>query len=173
MKDKRSLRHLGGKRYRESPGLTYDEIEPGAVIEHRPGRTVIEADNIWLSNLAMNPSPLHIDAAYAAETQWHQPLVSSLVTFSIVNAMSVASLSMRAIANLGWDAVRMTAPVFVGDTLYAESTVLSKRPSKSDPSRGVVRFATRGLKSDGTEVMHCERSILMAVVPEGLTEEYF
>jgi len=173
MIDKRSLRHLGQNRYRESPGLSYAEIEPGAVIEHRPGRTVIEADNVWLSTLAMNPSPLHIDAEYAARTQWGKPLVSSLVTFSIINAMSVASLSMRAIANLGWDAVRMSAPVFVGDTLYAESEVLTKRLSASDPTRGIIRFATRGLKADGTVVMRCERSILMTAFPEDATEEYF
>ena len=137
MMDKRSLRSLGANRYRESPGLDYNDIEPGTVIEHRPGRTVIEADNLWMSNLVMNPSPLHIDAEYAAQTQWEKPLVSSLVTFSIINAMSVSSLSMRGIANLGWDDVRMTAPVFVGDTLYAESEILSKRLSQSNPEQGI------------------------------------
>lgn len=173
MMELRGLRPIEANRYRESPGLTYAEIEPGIVIEHRPGRTVIEADNVWLSNLAMNPSPLHIDADYAARTPWGKPLVSSLVTFAIVNAMTVNSLSMRAIANLGWDEVRMIAPVFVGDTLYAESTVLAKRGSESDPSRGIVRFATRGLKADGTAVMRCERSVLMEVGAERFTETYF
>jgi itaconyl-CoA hydratase len=159
--DKRSFRAVGKGRFREDHGLSFDEFEVGAVIEHRPGRTITEADNIWQSLINMNPSPLHIDTAYAQTTRWEKPLVSSLVTFSIVNAMSVSSLSARAIANLGWDKVRMTAPCFVGDTIYAESEILSKRLSEKDPSQGIVTFRTSGLTAEGTIILTCERSILL------------
>jgi itaconyl-CoA hydratase len=152
---------VGEQRYRESWGLYYEEFNVGDVVEHRPGRTVTEADNIWQSLLSMNTSPLHIDSAYCATTEWGRPLISSLVTFSIVNGMTVSTLSARAIANLGWDKVRLSAPCFAGDTIYAESTVLSKRLSKSRSGQGVVTCETRGLKADGTVILTCERTFLV------------
>jgi itaconyl-CoA hydratase len=152
---------LGDQRYRESWGLYYEEFNVGDVVEHRPGRTVTEADNIWQSLLSMNTSPLHIDSAYCATTEWGRPLISSLVTFSIVNGMSVSTLSARAIANLGWDKVRLLSPCFAGDTIYAESTVLSKRLSESRNGQGVVTCETRGLKADGTVILTCERTFLV------------
>lgn len=152
---------LGDQRYRESWGLYYEEFNVGDVVEHRPGRTVTEADNIWQSLLCMNTSPLHIDSAYCATTEWGRPLISSLVTFSIVNGMSVSTLSARAIANLGWDKVRLLSPCFAGDTIYAESTVLSKRLSESRNGQGVVTCETRGLKADGTVILTCERTFLV------------
>lgn len=152
---------LGNQRYRESWGLYYEEFTVGDVVEHRPGRTVTEADNIWQSLLSMNTSPLHIDSAYCATTEWGRPLISSLVTFSIVNGMTVSTLSARAVANLGWDKVRLPAPCFAGDTIYAESTVLSKRLSESRIGQGVVTCGTRGLKADGTVILTCERTFLV------------
>jgi len=151
----------GDGRYRESYGLYYDEFNVGDVIEHRPGRTVTEADNIWQSLINMNTSPLHIDSAYCETTEFGRPLISSLVTFSIVNGMSVSTLSAKAIANLGWDKVRLLAPCFAGDTLYAESTVLSKRLSESRKHQGIVTCETRGLKADGTLFLTCERTFLV------------
>ncbi len=156
-------KQVGDKRYREVSGLYFDDFEVGDVFEHRPGRTVTNTDNIWGSLLAMNPHPLHIDAAYCEHTEFGELLVSSLVTFSIVNAMTVTSTSFKAIANLGWDKVRLTGPVFAGDTLYAESEVLSKRESKSRPGQGIVTVRTRGLKQDGSEIMHFERTFLVPV----------
>ena len=104
-------------RYRADLGRTYDDFVVGHVYEHRPGRTVTEADNVWFTLLTMNQHPLHFDAAYAAETEFSKPLVNSCLTFSIVTGMSVADVSQKAIANLGWSKVELTAPVFVGDAV--------------------------------------------------------
>jgi itaconyl-CoA hydratase len=161
MEHKKAYLKIGENRYRESPGLYFEEFRVGDVIEHRPGRTLTEADNIWLSLLSMNTSPLHIDAAYCASTEWKRPLMSSLVTFSVVNGMTVTSLSARGIANLGWDKVRLLHPCFAGDTIYAESLVLSTRPSSSRPHQGIVSCETRGLKADGTLFLTCERTFLV------------
>jgi itaconyl-CoA hydratase len=148
-------------RYRHDAGRTYDDFVAGHVYEHRPGRTITEADNIWFTLLTMNQHPLHFDASYAAETEFKKPLVNSCLTLSIVTGMSVADVSQKAIANLGWSKVELMAPVFVGDTIYAESEVLSKRPSQSRPRQGLVTVRTRGLKSDGTVFMVFERTVLV------------
>jgi itaconyl-CoA hydratase len=149
------------QRYRESRGLLFEDFVIGVVVEHRPGRTITETDNVWLSLLAMNLHPLHIDAVYAAGTEWGRPVVSSLVTLSIVAGMSVASTSARGIANLGWDKIRLLQPVFAGDTVYAESEILRKRLSRSRPSQGIVTCATRGVKADGTVFLTFRRSFLV------------
>ena len=115
-----------------------------------------------MSALCMNQSPLHIDGAYSEHTPWGKPLVSSLVTFSIVNGMSVRSTSGRALANLGWDKVRLASTVFVGDTVYAESTILAKRLSQSRPGEGIVTCETRGLKASGVVFLTFERTFLVA-----------
>jgi itaconyl-CoA hydratase len=154
-------RQVGDKRYRESVGLYYEDFEPGVTVEHRPGRTITEADNVWFTNLTMNPHPLHFDYAYAARTEWGKPLVNSCLTLAVVTGMSVASTSRNAVSNLGWDKVRLTAPVFVGDTIYAESTVLSKRPSEKRAGQGVVTVQTKGVKEDGTVFMTFERTFLV------------
>jgi itaconyl-CoA hydratase len=148
-------------RHRQDPGRTYDDFVVGDIYEHRPGRTITEADNVWFTLLTMNQHPLHFDAAYAAGTEFRQPLVNSCLTLSIVTGMSVADVSAKAIANLGWSKVELAAPVFVGDTVYAESEVLSKRLSLSRPGQGLVTVRTRGLKSDGTVFMVFERTVLV------------
>ncbi|MGC4889568.1 MULTISPECIES: MaoC family dehydratase [unclassified Micromonospora] len=161
MRPPRAFTEVSPGRYRESRGLYYDEFDVGDVIEHRPGRTVTDADNIWMSLLSLNAHPLHIDAAYAEQTEFGRPVVSSLVTLAIVGGMSTNGTSARAVANLGWEEIRLTTPVFVGDTLTAESEVVAKRLSRSRPGTGVVTFRTRGLKSDGTPVMTFTRSALI------------
>ena len=133
----------------------------GDIYEHRPGRTITEADNTWFTLLTMNQHPLHFDAAYAAETEFKKPLVNSCLTLAIVTGMSVADISQKAIANMGWSKVELTAPVFAGDTIYAESEVLAKRPSRSRPGQGLVTVRTRGLKADGTVFMTFERTVLV------------
>jgi itaconyl-CoA hydratase len=148
-------------RIRASHGRCYEDFVVGDVYEHRPGRTVSEADNTWFTLLTMNNHPLHFDHAYAAKTEFGRPLVNSCLTLSIVVGMSVDDVSYRAIGNLGWDKVKLTAPVFAGDTLYAESEVLAKRESKSRPTQGLVTVRTRGLKADGTEFMSFERTVLV------------
>ena len=157
----RAYKKVGERRFRECHGLYYEDVVVGEIVEHRPGRTVTEADNIWQSLLAVNLHPLHIDAAYAEKTEWGKPLVSSLVTLSIVTGMSVASTSGRGVANLGWEEIRLLTPVFVGDTLYAESEFLEKRLSRSRPSLGLVTCATRGLKAGGTLFLTCKRTFLL------------
>src|SRR5829696_1349592 len=127
----RAYKQVGERRWRESRGLYFEDVEVGTIVEHRPGRTLTEVDNIWQSTLAMNLHPLHIDSAYCAHTEFKQPLVSSLVTFSLIAGMSVQSTSAKGLANLGWDKIRLFAPVFIGDTIYSESEYLRKRLSKS------------------------------------------
>ena len=148
-------------RIRASHGRCYEDFTVGDIYEHRPGRTISEADNTWFTLLTMNNHPLHFDHAYAAKTEFGRPLVNSCLTPSIVVGMSVDDVSYQAIGNLGWDKVRLSAPVFVGDTIYAESEVLAKRASKSRPTQGLVTVRTSGLKADGTEFMSFERTVLV------------
>jgi len=152
---------VGSRRYRASIGRYLEDFAVGDVYEHRPGRTVSEADNTWFTLLTMNTNPLHFDAAYAAKTEFGRPLVNSCLTLAMVTGMSVSDVSGKAIANLGWDKVRLAAPVFAGDTLYAESEVLEVRESKSRPTQGIVIVRTTGRKADGTAFMTFERSILL------------
>jgi itaconyl-CoA hydratase len=154
-------KRVGRGRYREVHGLLYEDFVPGDVFEHRPGRTITEVDNIWQSLLCMNTHPLHIDAVYASKTRWKKPLVSSLVTLAIVGGISLNSTSARGIANLGWDKIRLVAPVFVGDTIYAESKVLKKRLSKAHRHTGIVSVETKGIKADGTVFLVYERTFMV------------
>jgi itaconyl-CoA hydratase len=144
-----------------SRGRDYEDFKVGDVYKHRPGRTISEADNTWFTLLTMNQHPLHFDHAYAATTEFGKPLVNSCLTLAIVTGMSVDDVSYRAIGNLGWDKVRLTAPVFNGDTIYAESEVIGKRESKTRKGQGIVTVRTRGLKADGTEFMTFERTVLV------------
>lgn len=150
-------------RYREDHGLSFADFEIGDVYEHRPGRTITEADNMWMSLVCMNDHPLHINSEYAGGTEFGAVLVSSLVTFSIVGGMSLASTSNKGIANLGWDKVRLLAPVFVGETIYAESEVIAKRRSESRPGQGIVTVKTKGVKASGEIFLSCERSFLIEI----------
>jgi acyl dehydratase len=152
---------VGPQRYRESFGRHYEDFVVGDVYEHRPGRTLTDADNMWFTLITMNKHPLHFDKAYAERSEFKQPLVNSCLTLSIVVGMSVSDVSQKAIGNLGWNDIKLTAPVFVGDTLYAESSVLGKRESSSRPTQGIVTVKTIGRKSDGTEVISFERTVLV------------
>ena len=120
---------VGPQRYREAYGRYFEQFTVGDVYEHRPGRTITEADNIWFTLLTMNTHPSHFDHVYAAKTEFKRPLVNSPLTVAILVGMSVSDVSQKAVANLGWKEIRMTAPVFAGDTLYAESEVIEKRES--------------------------------------------
>ena len=152
---------VGEDRYRESYGRYYEDFVPGQTYEHRPGRTISESDNTWFTLLTMNQHPLHFDHEYAAKSEFGQPIVNSCLTLAMVTGMSVSDVSQKTVANLGWSDVRLTAPVFIGDTLYAESEVLEKRESKSRPQQGIVRIKTTGMKQDGTVVMTFERTMLI------------
>jgi itaconyl-CoA hydratase len=156
-----AYKQVGERRYREISGLYYEDFEPGDVFEHRPGRTILDADNTYFTLLTLNVQELHFDAAYAAKTEWKKPLVDSTFTLALLTGMSVRTVSAKVVANLGWDKVKATHPVFAGDTLYAESTVLHKRESKSRPTQGIVTVSTLGVNQDGVEVMSFERTMLI------------
>jgi itaconyl-CoA hydratase len=152
---------VGERRYRETSGLYWEDFQAGDVFEHRPGRTVLDVDNTYFTLLTLNIQQVHFDAAYAAKTEWKKMLVDSTFTLALLTGMSVRTVSAKVVANLGWDKVKATHPVFAGDTLYAESTVLSKRESKSRPTQGIVTVSTRGVNQDGAEVMSFERTMLV------------
>ncbi len=152
---------IGAGRYRESFGRCLEDFTVGDIYEHRPGRTISEVDNTWFTLLTMNTHPIHLDANYAAKSEFGKPLVNSALTLAMVAGMSVSDLSQKSIANLGWDNIRLTAPVFAGDTIYAESEILAVRESHSRPNQGIVTARTTGTKSDGTVFMTYERSMLV------------
>jgi acyl dehydratase len=154
-------KEVGPNRYRESYGRCLEDFKVGDVYEHRPGRTITETDNTWFTLVTMNQHPLHFDAEYAKASEFGKPLVNSCLTLSIVAGMSVSDVSQKAIGNLGWTDIKMPAPVFVGDTLYAESEVLNIRESKSRPTQGIVTIRTTATKQDGTVVMSFERVMLI------------
>ena len=146
-------------------GRYYDDFAVGDTYKHWPGRTITAADNTWFTLLTMNQHPIHFDEEYAKKSEFGKPLVNSTLTLAIVTGMSVADVSQQAIANLGWTDIVMPAPVFNGDTLYAETSVLEKRESKSRPGQGIVSVATRAWKQDGATVMTFKRSILVPKRP--------
>ena len=141
-------------------GRFYEDFEVGDVYEHPLGRTVTTADNIWFTSLTMNPNPIHLDHVYAAQTEFGRPLMNSTFTLALVTGLSVTDVSQNAI-NLGWDAVRLPAPVFEGDTIYARSEVLSKRESNSRPHMGIVQIKSSGLNQDGVTVIEFTRTVLV------------
>ena len=163
-------RQVGPNRYRETYGRYYEEFQVGDVYEHRPGRTLTQDDNTWFTLLTMNPHPVHFDAAFAAKSEFGKPLMNSTLTLAVVTGMSVTDISYKAIANLGWNDIRLKAPVFAGDTIYAESEVLAKRESNSRPNQGIVTVKTTGKKADGTVFLTFERTVLVPMVGHGVED---
>ena len=140
-----AYRELGKKRYRETSGLYYEDFEVGDVFEHRPGRTITDVDNIWMTLLTMNVQPVHFDAAYAAKTEWKKMLVDSTFTLALLTGMSVRTVSAKVVANLGWDKVKATHPVFAGVTPSMRSRPCSPSASRrAGPRRGSLRFRLEG-----------------------------
>ena len=142
-------------------GNFYEDFEVGDVYRHAAGRTVTETDNIWFTLLTCNMNMNHTNAEYGRRTEFGRALFNSGMTMAIVNGLTVADISDNAVANLGWDEVRLPAPVFVGDTLYAESTITDKRPSRSRPYAGIVRVATRGYTQEGATVITFSRAAMI------------
>ena len=143
-----------------SDSRAYEDFQVGDIYRHPLGRTISEADNTWFTLLTVNTNPIHFDANYAAQTEFGRILVNSAFTLALVTGLSVADVSQYGV-NLGWDEVRMPAPVFVGDTLYAQTEVLSKRESKSRPTMGLITIKTSGYKTDGTVVIEYKRTLLV------------
>ena len=133
-------------------GRFFEDFEVGAIYQHPLGRTVSEADNTWFTLLTMNTNQMHFNAEYAARSEFKRPLVVSTLTVAIAVGQSVTDLTQNAFANLGWDDIKMTHPVFAGDTLYSESIVIEKRESDSRPHAGIVTVRTHTLNQDGAEV---------------------
>jgi itaconyl-CoA hydratase len=162
---------VGPNRYRETFGRYFDDFKVGDVYEHRPGRTITETDNIWFTLLTMNTHPLHFDNEYAKHSEFGKPLVASPFTVAVLVGMSVSDVSQKAKANLGWKEIKMTAPVFVGDTLYGETEVLEKRESASRPGDGIVTVKTIGKNQDGKVVCEFVRSMMVPKRGHGIDEK--
>jgi len=142
-------------------GRVYEDFEVGDVYEHPLGRTILAADNVWFTMLTMNTNPIHFDRVYASGTEFREPLVNSTFTLALVTGQSVGDLSQNAVANLGWDDVRLPNPLFEGDTVYSRSEVLEKRESKSRPGAGIVKVKTTGYKSGNVAVIEFTRTFMV------------
>ncbi len=144
-------------------GRYYDELQIGEQITHSLGRTITEADNILFCAITMNTQPLHLNRDYAVtHSEFGQPLVNGLLTLALAVGISVPELTQGTlVANLGYDAVRQPHPMFHGDTLYVETTVVDKRESRSRPGQGIVRFRHVGRNQNGVVVLEFERTALM------------
>lgn len=154
-------KEVGPQRYRETFGRYFEDFQVGDVYEHRPGKTVTEYDNHLFTLLTLNTHPLHFDAEFAKGSEFGRNLVVSPYTLALLIGMSVTDVSQKAIANLGMDEVKFTAPVFAGDTLYAESEVLAKRESQSRPGQGIVTIRTLGKNQRGEMVCTFKRNMLI------------
>ena len=142
-------------------GRFYEDFEVGHVYRSAYGRTVTEMDNSMFTHLTMNTNPLHFDAHLAGQTKWKQILVNSTFTLALVVGMSVPDVSQNAMANLGWEDIKLSNPVFVGDTLYCETEVLGKRESNTYPGAGIVQVRSRGINQDGKVVIVFKRSVMV------------
>jgi acyl dehydratase len=142
-------------------GRVFEDFHVGDVYEHPLGRTVIAADNIWFTCLTMNTNPIHFDAEYAAKTEFGRPLVNSCFTLALVTGQSVTDLTVNAVANLGWDEVKLPHPLFEGDTVRSKSEVLDTRVSKSRPNVGIVRVKTAGMNQHGKTVIEFTRTFMI------------
>jgi len=146
--------------YQPYIGRYYEDFSIGDIYKHWPGRTISETDNTWFTLLTMNKHPVHFDHHFAKKQMFEKPLVNSALTLSIVLGMSVADTSQNTIANLGWESIKLPNPVFLGDTIYAESEILEKRESKSRPDAGIVSFETRAYNQNNDLIMSYTRTIL-------------
>jgi itaconyl-CoA hydratase len=142
-------------------GRFFEDFEVGDVYEHPLGRTVTTTDNLWFTLLTQNTAPIHVDHAYAAKTEYGRPLVDSTFTVALVTGQSVTDVSQNVFANLGWDEIRLPAPVFEGDTIYSRSEVIEKRGSRSRPNVGIVRVRTTGYNQEGETVITFLRTVMV------------
>jgi itaconyl-CoA hydratase len=142
-------------------GRFYEDFTVGDVYRSWIGRTVTEADNTWFTALTMNTNQMHFNRVWAERTEFRQPLVVSTFTLALVVGLSVRDTSENAVANLGWSDIELPRPVFVGDTIWAESDVLAARESGSRPSCGIVTIKTRGVNQRAETVIEFTRSFLV------------
>lgn len=143
------------------PGKYYEDLTPGQIIPHPTGRTVTETDNILFNALTMNTQALHLNEDFASKTQFGQRIFNGIFTMALVVGISASEITDGTIvANLGYENVRHPAPVFHGDTIYAETEVLDKRETKSRPDAGIIRLKHTGRKQDGTVVVELVRAVM-------------
>ncbi|MCU1625537.1 MAG: mch 1 [Pseudonocardia sp.] len=156
-------------------GRFFEGFVVGDVYQHPLGRTITEADNTWLTLLSMNTNQNHFNAHLAGQNPLTQGrvIVDSGLTIAVVLGISVLDMSQNAIANLEMTDVRLTHPLYAGDTLYAESVCTALRPSASRPYAGIVSMTTRGLNQDGDEIISFRRSVMLATRASGIGQGYF
>lgn len=142
-------------------GRFFEDFAVGDLFRSRLGRTVNAADNVWFTCLTMNTNQIHFNDAFAERTRFGQPLVNSTFTLALVTGLSVADTSENGTANLSWTDVSLPAPVFVGDTLWAESEILDLRASSSRPTVGIVALRTRGINQRSEVVVEFKRSFMV------------
>lgn len=142
-------------------GRFFEDFTVGDIYQHPLGRTVTTTDNIWFTLLTQNTAPIHFDHHYAAQTEFGKPLVDSTFTLALVTGQSVTDVSQNVFANLGWDEVRLPAPVFEGDTIYSQSEVLETRESRSRPTVGIVTVRTVGYNQCGEVVISFKRTAMI------------
>ena len=155
------VKEVAPGRFREVQGRYFEEFEVGHVYEHRPGRTITDADNVWFTLLTMNTHPAHFDYEFASKTEFGKPIVCSPFTVAVLVGMSVSDVSQKAVANLGWSDIKLVHTLFVGDTVYGESEVVEKRDSKSRPEQGLVTVRTIGKNQHGQVVCTFNRTMLI------------
>lgn len=156
-------------------GRWFDDFVVGDTYRHAIGRTISEADNTWFTQLTGNTNQNHFNAHYARSNpvSGGEMIVNSGLTVAIVLGLSVLDMSQNAVANLGWTDIKLTSPVHLGDTLYAESMCTEARESRSRPGFGIVTMVTRGLNQDGEVVVTWTRSVLIPKRETGIGTDYF
>jgi acyl dehydratase len=142
-------------------GRFYEDLEVGDIYQSRLGRTVTETDNVWFTCLTLNTNQVHFNAEFAAGTRFGKPLVNSTFTLALVTGMSVPDTSENATANLSWTDIKLPNPVYVGDTLWCETEVVSKRESKSRPEIGIVGVRCRGINQRREVVIEFQRTFML------------
>ena len=141
-------------------GRFFEDFAIGDIFTSRLGRTVTETDNVWFTTVTLNTNQMHFNEAYAAGTTFGRPLVNSCFTLSLITGLTVPDTSENGAANLAWTDIKLPKPVYVGDTLWAQSEVLDLRESASRPQMGIVQLRSRGFNQDGDVVIEYKRSFL-------------
>jgi len=142
-------------------GRYYEDFEVGSIIQHEISKTIFECDNNLFSLITMNHHPLHTNIDYAAKSQFERVVVVGTLVFSLVVGLTVPDISGKAIANLGYEDIQHLAPVFVNDTIYARTKILSKKESNSKPDHGTVYVETTGYNQNGVDVLRFRRTVLV------------
>jgi acyl dehydratase len=149
------------KAPKEWRGRFFEDFDVGDVYRSRVGRTITETDNTWFTNLTLNTNQVHFNAPYAERTRFGRILVNSTFTLALVAGLTVPDTSENAVANLGWTDIRLPLPVFVGDTLWAESEILALRASASQPTVGIVSLRSRGVNQRSEVVIEYLRTFMV------------